>query len=301
MMMERSIDERCPDAQTGTFLLVAYPDRVDAYREQDLGVSYFCEFLALADNGITNATGIVQSRDGSTFYVVQPEEGGGSIYAFNANGEFMRKVTTNINLEGVGGIWNQFGERYVAWSSTSQNMFEIESDGTFRTLYSPPQWQGSRVDNITDVLFLDQSAMLATFSDRPAQLFKAPFAPEWPADEVGPGNAVAGVETEEGTKILMTAQVGGEGNGYGVILYEPAISGRAPPEMDSILVPASEEVVDGIDIVGLPNGFLVMDSNLAGTAKITGYDAMGMLLTNTPLQGGGNPVEMIMSRIFPDF
>lgn len=301
MMMERSIDERCPDAQLGTYLLVQFPDRVDAYRQRDLGASYFCEFLALADNGITNATGFVQSRDGSTFYVVQPEENGGSIYAFSANGEFIRKVTTNVNLAGVDGIWNTFGDRYIAWSATSQNLYEIEDDGTFRTLYSPPQWQGSRVDGITDILFLDQDSMLATFRDRPAQLFKAPFAPTWPEDEVGPGNAVEGVETEEGIKILMTAQVGGEGNGYGVILYEPAISGRAPPEQESVLVPASEDVVDGIDIVGLPNGFLVLDSNLAGTAKITGFDAEGMPMGTIPLEGGGNPDSMFRARIFPDF
>jgi len=233
--------------------------------------------------------------------VVQPEDGRGSIYAFKANGEFVRKVQSNVNLEGVDGIWNTFGERFIAWSATSQNLYEIEDDGTFRTLYSPPQWQGSRVDGITDILFLDQEAMLATFRDRPAQLFKAPFAPSWPEDEVGPGNAVAGVETEEGIKILMTAQVGGAGNGYGVLLYEPAISGRAPPEQDRVLVPASEDVVDGIDLVGLPNGFLVLDSNLAGTAKLTTYNAEGELQNLIPLEGGGNPKEMTRARIFPDF
>ncbi|MCB9550687.1 MAG: hypothetical protein H6705_02025 [Myxococcales bacterium] len=302
---ETPIDERCPDAQAGSFLLVMFPDRVDAYRQRDFGASYFCRFLSLSENGISNATGMVLDRDGTTFYVVQPEGDRGSVYAFDTNGGFIRKVTTNVNLAGVDGIWNTFGDRFVAWSATTQNLYELGADGSYRTLYRPPQFPGSRVDAVTDILFLDQDAMLATFSDRPAQLFKAPFAPTWPPDEVGPGNAVDGVETEEGVKLLMTAQIGGEGNGYGVVLYEPAISGRAPPEIESVLVPASEEVVDGIDIVGLPNGFLVLDSNLAGTAKITSYNAMGEFQQSIPLTigvgEGPSPRMMMPARIFPDF
>lgn len=302
---ETPIDERCPDAQAGTFLLVLFPDRVDAYRQRDFGASYVCRFLSLSENGITQATGMALDREGTTFYVVQPEDERGSVYAFDVNGGFVRKVATNVNLAGVDGIWNTYGDRFVAWSATTQNLYELAADGTYRTLYSPPQFPGSRVDAITDILFLDQDAMLATFSDRPAQLFKAPFAPSWPADEVGPGNAIDGVETEEGVKILMTAQIGGEGNGYGVALYEPAISGRAPPEIEAVLVPASEEVVDGIDIVGLSNGFLVLDSNLAGTAKITSYNSDGAFQQSIPLevQAGesGNPRLMMSARIFPDF
>ena len=42
--------------------------------------------------------------------------------------------------------------------------------------------------------------------------------------------SVVGVETEEGIKILMTAQIGGEGNAYGVALYKAAESGRVAPE-----------------------------------------------------------------------
>ena len=302
---ETPVEERCPDAQFGTFLLVLFPDRVDAYRQRDFGASYFCRFLSLSENGITNATGMAIDRDGTTIYVVQPQDDAGSVYAFDTNGAFVRKVVTNINLGGIDGIWNTFGDRFVAWSATSQNFYELAADGSYRTLYSPPQWQGSRVDAVTDVLFLDADAMLATFSDRPAQLFKAPFAPEWPADEVGPGNAVTGVETEEGVKLLMTAQVGGEGNGYGVLVYEPAISGRAPPELESVLVRASEEVVDGIDIIGLGNGMLVLDSNLAGTAKITSYNAMGEFQQTIPLEivpgEANNPRMMLLERVFPDF
>ncbi|MCA9537977.1 MAG: hypothetical protein KC620_03780, partial [Myxococcales bacterium] len=259
--MERPIEERCPDAQAGTFLLVLFPDRIDAYRQRDFGASYFCEFLALADNGITHATGFAIDRDGTTIYVVQPEEGKGSVYAFDTNGRFQRKVQSNVNLDGVEGIWNTFGERFVVWSALSQNLYELESDGTFRTQFVPPNEMGSLARNLTDLVFIDQETMIATFSDRPAKLYKRPFSPSWDAAEVGPGNAVAAVETEEGIKVLMTAQVGGAGNGYGVLLYEAVLSGRAVPDLEQVLVPASEDVVDGIDlmVLELGVGFMVMD------------------------------------------
>ena len=46
--MEEPIDSRCPDAQAGTYLLVAFPDRVDAYRQRMFGATYLCKFLDLA-------------------------------------------------------------------------------------------------------------------------------------------------------------------------------------------------------------------------------------------------------------
>ena len=95
------------------------------------------------------------------------------------------------------------------WSATSSNLHELDSDGSYRTLYSPPVAPGSRVTHVTDMLFLDQDSVLATFSDRPAQLFKAPFAPEWPPEEVGPGNAVAGVHHQPAIQRLHGPQYSG--------------------------------------------------------------------------------------------
>ena len=86
------------------------------------------------------------------------------------------------------------------------------------------------------MVFLDQDSLLMTYGDRSPKLFKAPFAPDFPDDEIGPANAVVGVETEEGTKILMTAQIGGEGNAYGVALCKAAESGRVAPERESLLL-----------------------------------------------------------------
>ena len=299
---EEPIDDRCPDAQAGTYLLVAFSDRVDAYRQRDFGAVYFCKFLDLAGNGINAASGLAVDRNGERIFVVQPEENQGSVYEFDVNGSFVGRVSSNVNLDGVEGLWNTFGDAFVAWSRTSQNLYELDSNGRFRQPFSPPVARGSRVEGVTDLLFLDQESILMTFNNRSAQLYKTPFAPEFPDDEVGPGNALAPVETDEGVKILMTAQIGGEGNAYGVAFYAAAESGRAPPERERILVDSTNgDFVDGIDIIALPTGFLLLDSNLAGTAKITSYNAQGEQQISVPVEGGGNPYMFTKARIFPDF
>jgi hypothetical protein len=301
-MMEVPIDDRCPDAQTGSFLLVLFPDRVDAYRQREFGASYFCQFLDLAGNGITEATGMAFNRNGDKIFIVQPEDDKGAVYEFDTNGSFVRRVTRNVNLAGADGIWNTFGEKFVVWSRTSENLYELGDDGSFRQPFSPPVTRGSRVEKVTDMVFLDQDSILMTFSNRPAKLFKNPFGPEFPADEIGPGNAVVGIDTEEGVKILMTAQIGGEGNAYGVVLYKAAESGRVPPEREQIIVAGGDgEIVDGIDLIALDTGLLVLDSDLAGTAKITSFNAQGALQVTVPVHGGGNPSMMMKARIFPDF
>ena len=78
-----------------------FPDRVDAHRQREFGYRFSGKFLDLAGNGISNATGLAINRDNDTIYVVQPEEGKGGVYAFNVNGSFERKVTANVNLDGV--------------------------------------------------------------------------------------------------------------------------------------------------------------------------------------------------------
>ncbi|MEZ4471821.1 MAG: hypothetical protein R3F60_13725 [bacterium] len=300
MPMETPIDERCPEAQAGTYLLVFYPDRVDAYRQREFGASYFCEFLDLKGNGITTATGVAQRLDGS-FLVSVPEEGRGAVYQFTGNGEFDRRVESNVNLAGIAGIWNTFGDDFVVWSAANQNLYKLSEAGQFRGPWEPPQYQGARVPGITDMTFLDTDAVVMTFRDRPAQLFMFPDAPSFPANLVGPGNSTIAVQTDEGPKVLMSAQIGGEGNGFGVVLFKPIRAGRAAAiEQESVLIPASE-IVDGIDLLALGSGFLVLDSALAGSAKISGYDAMGMLREETPIMRPGNPIGFARVAIFPDF
>lgn len=299
-MMETPIDERCPEAQAGTYLLVYYPDRVDAYRQRDFGATFFCEFLDLDGNGITTATGVVQRLDGS-FLVAAPEDGRGAIYQFTADGEFGQRVESNVNLAGIGGIWNTFGDDFVVWSAANQNLYKLSESGQFRGPWEPPQYQGARVPGITDMTFLDSDAVVMTFSDRPAQLFMFPDAPSFPENLVGPGNAAQAVQTDEGPKVLMSAQVGGEGNGYGVVIFKPILAGRQAAIMqESVLVPASE-IVDGVDLLVLGSGFMVLDSSLGGTARITAYDSAGLLREEVPLMRPGNPIGFARLAIFPNF
>jgi hypothetical protein len=296
---EPSIDDRCPDAQAGTFALVLYPDRVDAYRHRAQGISYFCEFLALEANGIRNATGMARGVDGF-FYVVQPEDGEGAIYKFSPNGEFDSKVLSNVNLQGISGIWNTFGDEFLVHSAFSQNVFRINADLQFRGGAILPAWQGSQVSNITDMVFLDQDSMVMTFSDRPAKLFKLPFGPDWPEDQVGAGNSVAAVETEEGTKVLMSTQVGGLDAGYGVALFKPAASGRVTPDLEAWIIPEGE-IEDGVAIVPHNTGLLVLDSGRGGTPRIHDFNGTGERLNEAMLQGEGTPIDLFRGTVFPDF
>ena len=166
-----------------------FPDRVDAYRQREFGASFFCKFLDLAGNGISNATGLAINRDNDTIYVVQPEEGKGGVYAFNVNGSFERKVTANVNLDGVDGIWNSFGNDYVVWSRANQNLYRLNEEGRFAGIYSPPVERGSLFPNVTDMVFLDQDSLLMTYGDRSPN-YSGAFAPDFPDDEIGPANAV---------------------------------------------------------------------------------------------------------------
>ena len=63
--------------------------------------------------------------------------------------------------------------------------------------------------------------------------------------------------------------------------------------------------VHGIDIIVMDSGFMVMDSDLAGTAKLSSFNQEGVLQQIIPLEvppgGETNPIMMIQARIFPDF
>lgn len=299
---ELPIEERCPDLQAGEYLLVAFPDRVDAYRQRDFAAEYFCNFLDLRSNGITNAGGFARSsaQDGP-FFVTSTNNGRGEIHAFDANGNYIERVSANVNLADVEGLWSKFsGDGFVAWSKTNSNLYELDPDAKFVGPWLPPLTMTSRLEKLTDLYFVDSESALATFSDRPPKLFKKPFAPDFPADQIGGANAVAGIPTEEGTKLLVTGEVGGVGNGYGVILYKPAASGRVAPEQELVLVQPGE-FNDGVGLLTLGAGFMLLDSALAGSARLVTFDADGALQEEVAVEGGGNPFTMTFGQIFPDY
>lgn len=300
--MERPVEERCPDLQAGEYLLIGFPDRVDAYRQRDFAASYFCTFLDLRANGITNAGGFARSSmEGGPFFVSATQDGRGEVHSFDANGNYIGRVASNVNLADIDGLWSKFsGDGFVAWSKSNSNLYELDADAQFIGPWLPPLLVTSRLENLTDLLFVDADAVLATFADRPPKLFKRPFAPDFPEDQIGGANAAAGVPTQEGTKVLITGEVGGTGNGFGVILFQPAVSGRVAPEVEAVLVQPGE-FTDGIAIIALGAGFLLLDSAIAGTARLVTFDADGALQEEIGLEGGGSPHAMFFSQIFPDF
>ncbi|MGK0360559.1 MAG: hypothetical protein ACI9U2_002872 [Bradymonadia bacterium] len=300
MLVEEPIDDRCPDAQAGTYLLVVYPDRVDAYRQNQFEAAFFCEFLDLDGNGITRGTGVVQASDGS-FLAVSPEDDRGTIYRFSQNGEFDERVDVNVNLAGIKGIWNTFADDFIVWSAANQNFYRLNQDARFTGPWTPPQWQGSRIEGVTDVTFLDTDAVVMTFNDRPARLFMFPDSPQFPERTgVGAGNAVQAVATAEGVKLLMSAQVGA-GGGFGITLFESIGVGREPAIVVERNLIAPSEIVDGIDILVLDEGFMILDSALGGSPKISTFDADGMLRGEVLIQRPGNPIGLVRASLFPDF
>ena len=179
-----------------------------------------------------------------------------------------------------------------------QNLYEIDDDAKFVSSYEPPGWQGSRVPNLTDLLFVRNDAVVATFSDRPPKVFVEPFAPDFAPEAIGASNAVIGVPTPEGTKLIITGEVGGAGNGYGVVLFKPIISGRIAPEQEAVLV-APGEFKDGVSILPLATGFLLLDSSIGGAAQLTSFDGNGDLQVLVTLDGQGNPYRLMRERVFP--
>ena len=303
MPMETPIDERCPDAQAGEHLLVLFKDRVDAYRIRDFSVDYLCTFLDLAGNGITQATGMAISRDEPRkILIVQPEDMNGSVYEFDLSGTFVKKTDTNINLGGIKGIWNTFGDDFIAWSARSSNFYTISADGAYQGAATLPAGAPNLVRNVTDLTYLDQNSLIVTFNNRPPQLFRAPFNPKFLEEDVGAANAINTVATAEGDKILMTAQIGGPDGAYGVALYKPVTNGRMAPELERVIVAGTDgDIEDGVGIIAKDVGFWVLDSGLGGAARITAFDDGGGVQATVNVEGGGNPLTFFKARIFPDF
>lgn len=303
---EPSIDDRCPDAQIRTHMLVLFPDRVDAYFfDPGTGTaSYFCKFLDLEGNGITTATGMAQDVAGD-FYVVASGEQFGRVVKFSTNGEWIEEVDRNVNLAGVDGIWNTFGEDYVVWSAGNQNFYRLTDAGRFAGTWTPPAGSSARVTNVTDLAFVNEERVVATFSDREAQLFAPPFAPTFSEEEVGEAlgaaNAVVTVETDAGTQLLMTSTLADLAV-PGVMLFDPVVSGRTAPSLQRTLVTPGL-IGDGIDVLVTESGFLVMNGPQGGMpeSNIMVFNREGEMLNEIAIEGEGAPRQFEILRVFRDF
>ncbi|MEE2786968.1 MAG: hypothetical protein VX589_06480 [Myxococcota bacterium] len=300
---ESSIDTRCPAAQAGEYLLVLYRDRVDAYRVRDFSLDDPCTFLDLAGNNITAASGMVVTKDEpARIFVAQPEEGCGGIYEFNLNGEFVKKVESNINLRGIAGLWNTFGDDLIAWSGASSNFYNVSSEGKFAGSANLPN-STNRIQGVTDLKYIDPESLVMTFRDRPPQVFKDPFNPPLKKEEIGPANTVETVQTNKGPQVIFSARLGPEGSPMGIVLYDAVVSGREPPERERILVSADDgDIDDGIGVLTRPDGGIwVLDSGLNGPPRLTAFDTTGAVQTVTTGANGETALRLFRARIFPDF
>jgi len=300
--VETPIEARCPDAQLGRYLLVGFPDRVDAYRQREFGASYFCKFLDLGGNGLTEVSDFARGGEpGSPFFAVTTREGRGEVHSFNPDGQYVGRTESNINLAGISRLWPKpGGGGFIAWARANSNLYEISSEGRFVGPWNPPGWQGALVRDLTNMLFIRQDAAIATFTSGPPRVFINPFSIVLPAEQIGAANAIAGVDTPEGKKLLITGEVDGAGNGFGVALYKPVISQQAPPERESVLV-APGEIKDGISILPLSSGFIVLDSAVGGAPSITSFNGEGALQEQIGLDGAGSPNRMVFEQVFPSF
>ena len=301
-------DDRCPNAQARTQVLLAYPDRVEAFKQDEIGfeVEYYCTFLALYEQGITEATGIVEAANGN-FYVVQAEgDAGGSVFLYSNNGEYLKKVGPDINLKEIQGIWS-IGEQLVVWSKRSSNLYALNLEGEVQGPYQPPEQASSRLQNLTDLQYLgldmdDKPRVLATFSDRPPQLFAAPFSPNFEVSEVGPAWAITTVSTPIGDKILISGEVDGQDGG--IIRYRPVVSGRNPPTSDGVMVyPTDPGYGDGLDLVHMDDGFFLLDTGTRGDGgvSVNSFNTSGFPQVQTPIALEGTPYKIMRTLIFKDF
>jgi hypothetical protein len=305
-MRVTTIDDRCPDARAGVQILVLYPDRVEAFAQDDVGfrVSKSCTFIAQTEQGAEGATGMAISPEGRFFIVVPEGEEGGSIYIYSNNGEFERKVGPNINLKDASRIW-AVDNGFAVWISRNGNLYHLNNDGEFDGSYTPPQQGSSRLRNITDMEYIGEDndgnhRLLVLFSDQAPQLFAFPNSPIF--DGMSAATAVATIETPVGKKLLVSGVV--EGTTRGVGQYRHVTSGRMAPNYESTLVYETDNGYgDGKDIVSFEDGFFVLDTGGDGarSPSLNSFNTSGIPQEPNPLNVEGTPIELVRTLIFGGF
>ncbi len=306
MMVQSTIDDRCPDARAGVQLLVLFPDRVEAYQQDEVGfkVSRSCTFIAHAEQGASGATGMAVGPDGKVLIVAPEGEEGGSVYIYTNDGEFERKVGPNINFKDVSRVW-AVEDGYMAWIERNGSMYHLTSEGEFDGPYSPPQATSSRLLNLTDVEYIGEDRegnhqLLTLFSDQPPMLHAFPNSPVF--EGVASAIAVATIETAVGKKLLVSGQVQGTTRGIGQ--YDQVTSGRMPPAYEGALaLEVNDGYGDGKDVASFEDGFFVLDSGDGGerSPSLNSFNTFGIPQEPNPLGVEGTPLEMARTLIFSGF
>lgn len=306
MTVASTIDDRCPNARAGVQLLVLYSDRVEAYTQDEVGfkVTKSCTFIAQAEQGADNATGMAIGADGRIFIVAPEGEAGGAVYVYSNNGEFERKVEPNINLKDISRIW-RINDGFAVWVSRNASLYKLDTEGDFVGVYTPPEQGSSRLQNLNDLEYIDDDEegrprILALFSDRAPQLFAFPNSPI--LEGMGAANAVSVIETAVGKKLLMTGEVDGTTKGVGQ--FRQVTSGRMAPAYEETLVYESDPGFgDGKDIASFEDGFFILDSGDAGerSPSLNSFNTFGIPQEQSSLDSNDIPLEMTRTSIFGDF
>ena len=301
-----TIDDRCPTARAGIQLLVLFPDRVEAYKQDEVGfkVSRSCTFIAHAEQGASNAVGMAIGSDGKVLIVAPEGEEGGSVYIYTNDGEFERKVGPNINLKDVSRIW-AVEDGYMAWIQRNGSMYHLTSEGEFDGSYTPPQATSSRLQALSDVEYIGEDRdgnpqLLTLFSDRAPKLYAFPNSPEF--EGVTAATAVATIETAVGKKLLVSGEVQGSTRGVG--RYDQVTSGRMPPAYEeTIVLEVDPGYGDGADIASFEDGFYILDSGSNGerSPSLNSFNTNGIPQEQNLLSVEGIPLEMIRTLIFSGF
>ena len=306
MTMQSTIDDRCPNARAGVQILILYNDRVEAYVQDEVGfkVTKSCTFIAQAEQGADNATAMAIGPEGKVFILAPEGEAGGSVYIYSNNGEFERKVDPNINLKDVSRIW-KINDGFVVWVSRNASLYKLDPAGEFVSVYTPPEQGSSRLQNLTDLEYIDDDEegrprILALFSDRPPQLFAFPNSPVF--EGMVSATAVSVIETSVGKKPLMTGVI--EGTTRGVGQFRQVTSGRMAPAYDDTLVYETDDGFgDGKDIASFEDGFFILDSGDNGerSPSLNSFNTSGIPQEQSSLASEDTPLEMTRTLIFGDF
>jgi hypothetical protein len=305
-MYVSSIDDRCPSARAGLELVVLFEDRVELFKQDEVGfkVSHNCTFIAHTEQGATEVKSMALGPDGRFFLLASEGEEGGSVYIYSNNGEFERKEGPNINLKDATRIW-ALDEGFVVWIERNGNLYKLDREGAFESTYTPPQAGSGRLVNLTDLEYIGEDRdgnpwLLTLYSDRAPKLFAFPDSPELP--QVSGAQAVTTLDTPVGKKLLISGKIQGETSG--VALFTQVNSGRTPPTLEEILVlEVDPGYGDGHDIVSFSDGFYILDQGGDGDRApgLNSFNTFGIPQEQNPIGLEGTPLEMIYTNVFRDF
>lgn len=304
--------DRCDNASSKIHVLAFYPDRVEAFTEDEerWELSHYCSFLLFSEDRVSTAVGLAQNSDEGFTVIYDAGERGGGLLMYDNHGVFIRKVEPNINLISPGGIWWIEGG-YVVWSAQTRNLYRLDAEGNFQGSYTPPMQSSARLDDLTEMFDVGSdengnARVLATFSNRAPQVFAFPDSPSFAEAEIKGVWATTFVNSQVGNTVVFSGEV--DGSEGGLIQYRPIDSGRQVPARigrTAEISHMSDGFGNGADLVPIYNelgaqGFFILDTSEDSGPQISSFDTLGTLQKKTSLEDYGSPKAILRTTIFKD-